>query len=260
MQIAGSVVIVTGASAGIGAATARALAQRGANVVLSARRAERLTGLVAELANYPGQRLALPGDVQDESYCRQLIAEAVAAFGRLDVLINNAGLGHRSRISQIDSASLHAILHTNLLGPLYLTQVALPQLQAQGRGQIINISNIVSRRPFVDNGVYAASKAALDIISRTLRLELAGSGVVVTVVYPGMTVTDFHASFPDRPGRSNFGWMGISPEWVARAIVRAIERERREVFITPWDWAIVHFSRLWPRTTDWIAARMGRAW
>lgn len=260
MQIAGSVVIVTGASAGIGAATARALAQRGAHVVLSARRAERLTALVDELAAYPGARLALPGDVQDEAYCRQLVADTVTHFGRLDILINNAGLGHRSRISQIDSASLHTILNTNLLGPLYLTQAALPQLRAQGRGQIINISSIVSRRPFADNGIYAASKAALDIISRTLRLELAGSGVVVTLVYPGMTVTDFHASFPDRPGRSNFGWMGVRPEWVARAIVKAIERQRREVFITPWDWAMVHFSRLWPRTTDWIAARLSRAW
>ena len=172
MQLAGSVVIVTGASAGIGAATARALAQRGAQVVLRGRGGGRRAGRAAAWAAYPGGRRVLPGDIQDPAYCRQLVETSVAHFGRLDVLINNAGLGHRSPISRITPLSARAIFNTNVLGLLDLTQAALPHLLRQGRGQIINISSIVSQRPLVDNGVYAASKSAVNFISRALRMEL----------------------------------------------------------------------------------------
>ncbi len=260
MHVAGSPVIATGASAGIGAATARALAQRGAQVVLSARRAERLAALADALAAYPGERLVLPGDIQDPAYCRQLVETSVAHFGRLDVLINNAGLGHRSPISRITPLSARAIFNTNVLGLLDLTQAALPHLLRQGRGQIINISSIVSQRPLVDNGVYAASKSAVNFISRALRMELAGTPIVVTLVYPGMTATEFHTALLDNPGRSRFDWLRVTPERVAQAIARAIEKERREVYITPIDWGIVHLSRLWPRTTDWVVTRIGKAW
>ncbi len=261
MELAQRVVIVTGASAGIGAATVYALAQRGADIVLTARRAARLETLIAGLAGCPGRCLALAGDIQDPALAAQLVEAALTHFGRLDVVINNAGVGQRSYVSDTPAETLHTIWRTNLLGPLQLIQAALPVMRRQGRGEIVNISSIVGQRPLVDNGVYAASKAALNVLSRSLRMELHSQGIGVTLVYPGMTQTEFHQALLDNPGVSRFNWLRVTPERVARAIVVALEKGRREVYVTPWDWGVVHLSRLLPRTTDRLIARLfRRAW
>lgn len=250
MQVAGSVVVVTGASAGIGAATVEALARRGADVVLVARRAERLADLVERLQALPGRRLALPGDIADPAFCRQVVAETVAAFGRIDVLINNAGVGHTRLLVELTPDDMHRILDTNVLGLMHLTQAALAPMQAAGRGQIIHVSSIVGQRPLPRGGFYAGTKAMVNFLGRGLRMELRGSGIAVTLVYPGLTATEFHLATlgGGRPLRGNV--RGVSAARVAQAIVGAIEHRRREVYVTWYDWGFTHLCRLFPRTVD----------
>lgn len=251
--LAGKVVIVTGASAGIGAALARALAQRGAHVVLTARRRERLEALAEELRALPGERLVLPGDIADEPFCRLLVEETVARFGRLDVLINNAGVGHKSRLAEIPPHDVQTILGTNLTGLLYAGQAALRPMLQQGSGQIVNVSSIVGQRPLPQNALYCATKAAVNFVSRGWRLELRHTPIVITTVYPGRTRTEFDQA---KLGGVTQRRGGVSAERVARVICHAVERPRAEVYVTWYDWAFAHLNRLFPRLTDWLIGRL----
>lgn len=253
--VAGRVVVVTGASAGIGKATAAVLAQKGANVVVVARRAERLEALVAELASLPGERLALAGDLRDTTFCRQLVEETVAHFGRIDVLINNAGLGHKSQLADLPTEHARAILDVNVLALLTTAQAAIPHMRRQGSGHIINISSILSPRPLPNTAFYSASKSMVTALSRGLRMELRATPIVVTTVYPGTTETEFHTASLGGDGRGNVAVTRVSAEKVARAIVKAIEKERTDVTVTPLDWAFLHLNRLFPRLGDWLVGR-----
>lgn len=256
MIVDGSVVIVTGASAGIGKATVELLAQAGANVVVTARRSERLDEVVARLEMYPGRRLAAPGDIREEAFAHDLINQTMATFGRVDVLINNAGLGHRSLLSEMPLSDARTIFDTNVLGLLYTTQAAVIQMKQQNYGQIVNVSSIVSQRPLVDNAVYSASKTAVNFISRSLRMELRPYNITVTLVYPGLTATEFAQARLGRPGGNRFGLNGVPAERVGRAIVNAIAYGRTEIYVTLFDWLFVHFNRLFPGTMDWIVERI----
>ncbi len=256
MKVAGSVVIVTGASAGIGAETVRLLAAQGANVVLTARRAERLQALVAELAHYPGQRLALAGDVSQEAFCQELAAQTAATFGRVDVLVNNAGIGHRSALLEMSAADVQIIANTNLLGAIYAIQAVLPTMQKQKRGQIINVSSIVSQQALPKSSIYCAAKSGLNTLSRSLRMELRGQGITVTLVYPGLTETEFYQVRLGEQGTRRINRPGVPAQRVGEAIVNAITHNRQEVYITLPDWLLVHTSRLFPRTLDWFVGRL----
>lgn len=256
MKVQNSVVVVTGASAGIGAATVECLAQAGANVVITARRAERLAQLVDRLAVYPGRRLAVPGDIRDESFAHTLLAQTVAEFGHADVLINNAGLGHRSSLADVPAEHMRTILDTNVLGLMYATQAAVPYMKSQGRGQIINISSLAGQRPLPYRGMYCASKTAVNFLSRGLRMELRPYHIIVTLVYPGLTATEFADARLGEPAGAPFGLRGIPPERVARAIVKAIRYGHTEVYVTLYDWLLAHINRLFPRTIDWLLSRV----
>ena len=252
MQIKDSVVIVTGASAGIGRATAVALANLGATVVVTARREERLQALAEEMAGSSGRIHPFPGNIQDEAFCHQLVSETAARYGRLDVLINNAGLGHKSRIAEMPAADIRTIFDTNVMGLLYTIQAAAPQMKRQGGGQIINVSSIISQRPIPYGGIYTASKTAVNAISRSLRMELRPYHIKVTLVYPGRTQTEFGAALLGQKGANPSAFGRTSPDKVAQAIVKAIRYGRPEVYVPPSDWLFPHINRLFPRTTDWL--------
>ena len=252
MQIKDSVVIVTGASAGIGRATAVALANLGATVVVTARRTERLQALAEEMAGSHGRIHSLPGNIQDEAFCHQLVEETVERYGRLDVLINNAGLGHKSRIAEMPAADIRTIFDTNVMGLLYAIQAAVPQMKQQGGGQIINVSSIIGQRPIPYGGIYTASKTAVNAISRSLRMELRPYNIKVTIVYPGRTQTEFGAALLGQKGANPSAFGRTSPDKVAQAIVKAVRYGRTEVYVTPFDWLFTHINRLFPRTTDWL--------
>lgn len=147
MDIENKVIIVTGASAGIGQAVAEALALASANVVLVARREERLQLLAEQMERLPGKRLVVAGDIRSEAFAPQVIERSLSAFGRVDVLVNNAGLGHRSMIAEMPPEDMRTIIETNILGLLFMTQAALQPMREQRAGQIINVSSIAGQRP-----------------------------------------------------------------------------------------------------------------
>ncbi len=255
MQIRNSVIIITGASSGIGRATAVTLAQLGATLTLTARRQERLEMLAAELAPNPGPILTIPGDIGDPTFARHLVQQTAAEFGHVDVLINNAGVGHKSPLAHMPLADAQTIWQTNVVGLLATTQAAIPIMQRQGNGQIINVSSILGQRPLPLSAVYCASKTAVNYLSRSLRMELRGTGITITLVYPGLTATEFADAKLGTPGVNRLGLRGVPPQRVAAKIATAIAHNRTEVYVTPWDWAFAHLSRLFPRTLDWLAAR-----
>lgn len=256
MQLAQSVVIVTGASAGIGRATAVSLAEKGANVMLTARRQDRLQELITSLESYPGRRSMLPGDIGQMAFAQEVVAQTMREFGRVDVLINNAGIGHQSALATMPEADMQTILNVNVLGLMAATQAAIPHMQQQGYGQIINVSSIVGQRPLPLSGMYCASKTAVNFLSRSLRMELRPHHIVVTLVYPGLTATEFADAKLGQKGANRFGLRGVPPARVAAKITTAIEKQTSDVYITGFDWLFSHLNRVFPRTLDWLVARI----
>jgi len=255
MDIENKVIIVTGASAGIGQAVAEALALASANVVLVARREERLQLLAEQMERLPGKRLVVAGDIRSEAFAPQVIERSLSAFGRVDVLVNNAGLGHRSMIAEMPPEDMRTIIETNILGLLFMTQAALQPMREQRAGQIINVSSIAGQRPLPNGALYPASKTAVNFISRSLRIEGKPYNIKVTTIYPGLTKTEFGHVRLGEKGINRFGIEGVPAERVAAKIVQAIRNGRSEVYVTWYDWLFVHLNRLFPRTTDWIIAR-----
>src|SRR5438105_5741575 len=186
VAIAGAVAIVTGASSGIGMATARMLHDRGARVVLAARRMERLEPLAAELDG-----LAVRCDVGNWDDVQALVERAVAWGGRLDVIVNNAGFGVRGALHEHDPARAAEMVRTNVIGVLNGIRAAGAVLARQGSGGIVNLSSIVGHFPEPGSGAYAASKAFVDSVSATAYRELRDLGVHVVCVTPALTDTEF---------------------------------------------------------------------
>lgn len=245
------VVILTGASTGIGAATARLLAAEGARLVLAARSPAPLESLAAAL---PGEHLAVPTDVADPAACAALVAAAAARFGRVDILINNAGVGLNGPVAELDLGALERALAVDLLGPLRLVQAALPLMG--GRGQIINVSSVLAAQTLPYLGGYAAAKAALERMSESLRMELRGAGVAVTVVRPGSTRTAFRANSLGADGqRRRMSTPAVLPEAVARAILRAARREPRLAYVTIGDRIGVILAGLLPGVVEGALSR-----
>lgn len=251
----GKVAIVTGASSGIGEATARLLARQGASVVLAARAEDKLKFLEREITAAAGQALAIPTDVADEEAVRALVSQAVERFGSLDILVNNAGVGVSGRIENLRMEDLRYVFEVNLFGAVSCIQASLPYMKAGGR--IINVSSVVGKRAVPMVGGYCATKFAMNAVSDTLRMEIAGRGISVTSVYPGTTRTDFSRN-SRRNGYEERGWRpgGVSPERVAERIARAAEHGDRDIYITLPDRLFAAFSTVAPRVTD----RVLRLW
>jgi len=245
-------VLITGASSGIGLAAARAFAAAGARVALVARDPERLA---AAAASVPGA-VPLAADVSDEAQAAELVARAVDALGALDILVSNAGVGLASPVEDLRTDDLRAALAVNLFGPIALTQAALPVMRRRGRGQLIYVSSVVGLRALPYLGGYAATKAALDRLTESLRVELRGSGVAVTLVRPGTTDTGFaERRLGDGHEVRRVRRRGVPPERVAEAIVRAARREPRVVYVSWRDRLTVALGLAAPRLTDWLLAR-----
>ena len=229
MEVNDRVVIVTGASSGIGAAFARLAAGEGARLVLAARRTERLEALAAEL---PGA-LPVTTDLRDPGQVRRLVAAAVDAFGRVDVLVNNAGQGMHVPVEEARLDDLQAIVELNLYGPLVAMQAVLPLMRAQGGGAIVNVSSNTTRMVIPGIGPYSATKCALNQLSATARAEWAADGVVVSVVHPSVTATEFHQTLRAGAMRGGGRLVPEAPEVVARAILEAIRSGAAEVVVPP---------------------------
>lgn len=234
------VVIVTGASSGIGRALALQLAGQGAKLVLAARRAELLEQVAADCRQAGGEALVVPTDVADEVQCRALVEKTITTFGRLDMLINNAGLAVIARLE--DYADLSLFQHTmdvNFYGAVYCTYYALPYL-IRSRGRIVAVSSLGGKAPLPYNSPYIASKFAMHGFFDSLRIELKRHGVSVTIICPSWVVTGFHEAQMDKDGvpkgpggRAIYSKNMMSAERCAEITLRAAYRRRREVLMGP---------------------------
>jgi short-subunit dehydrogenase len=230
VRLKGSVVVITGASSGIGEATAIAFARRGARLELGARRLEKLNEVAQKCraAGSPEVDVRLL-DVGQRASARAFIAATLRDHERLDVLVNNAGAGWFGRVQQMPEEKLDELIATNLKGVINTTQAALPWMLERRRGLIINVASVAGFRPSPYSAVYGATKHAVVGFSHALRGELSGTGVKVCVVYPGVTSgTEF---FGDRKPR--MGLFTYPPAWVANLIVRTARFPRRDAMVAP---------------------------
>lgn len=212
----GAVAVVTGASTGIGHAVAHALHERGARVVVSSRRAHLLDPIAGELDG-----LAVTCDVSDYAQVERLVARAVEWGGRLDVMVNNAGIGAFGRVHELDPERTAEMVMTNVVGVINGMRAAGEQLVRQGSGGgIVNVSSIVGEFPDPGSGAYAATKAAVDLLSRTGYRELREHGIHVVNIKPALTDTEFSAT---ARGLSERRMGGDPPQKVARWVVEALE-------------------------------------
>ncbi|MCB9077348.1 MAG: SDR family oxidoreductase [Anaerolineaceae bacterium] len=234
MEVQNKVVIITGASMGIGAATARVFAEAGAKLVLAARSADKLAA-VAQSLPPQAETLIVPTDVTDPAQVRALIAQAFEHFGRIDILINNAGRAVAGWITTVDPDHYRQIIELNMLGPLHGIQAVVPKMKEQGGGVIINISSNVSKMAIPGIGTYASTKYALNGLSLTARNELAADNIRVVLFHPGMTATDFGKNAVFEENMGNWRPSGDQPmptpdsaEDVARKILEAAISEPAE--------------------------------
>jgi short-subunit dehydrogenase len=190
-RLRGAVVIITGASAGIGQETARYLAREGARLVLVARRAERLEALGREIEQAGGQTLQVAADVTSASDRERIIEETMNRFGRIDALVNNAGYGQRGPVEIVPVDNIRENFETNLFSLIALTQLAIPIMRKQGGGRIVNISSVAGRIARPLSSIYDATKHALEAISDGMRGELAPFGIKVVIIEPGFIITEF---------------------------------------------------------------------
>jgi NADP-dependent 3-hydroxy acid dehydrogenase YdfG len=225
--ISGKVVAITGASSGIGEATARLLAERGAAVVLGARRTERLEQIAQQIRDQGGRATGHAVDVTRGVDLTRLVDGAVAAYGRLDVLVSNAGISKIGPMADLDVEGWEAMIDVNLRGVLYGIAAALPVFRRQQAGQFVHVASTAAYKTVPAQAVYSGTKVAVRAISEGLRQE-AGEHLRVTIVSPGFTRTDFVHGAADPGVRAEFiearDRMAIAPEAVARAIAFAISQ------------------------------------
>jgi short-subunit dehydrogenase len=238
MDIKGKVALITGASMGIGMSTARLFALNGARVALAARSTDKLQALADELHMQGFESFVVPTNMCVPAAVKKMVDDVCDHYGRIDILINNAGQAASGTIVEVSSADFHQVIELNVFGPLHAMQAAIPGMRQQGGGLIINISSMVSKMHIPGLGAYAATKSALNMLSDTARGELAADNIRVITVYPRLTSTDF--------GKNSLGNRQVhhqqrmsapsamqsdTPEWVAEKILLAAQNEPAEQFM-----------------------------
>jgi NADP-dependent 3-hydroxy acid dehydrogenase YdfG len=241
IDLSDRVVAVTGASSGIGQATALACARAGAAVALAARRADRIDELAGQIADDGGRAISVATDVGDEGQARRFVERAHSELGRLDVLVNNAGVMLLGPIEDAPTDEWREMIHVNIFGVLYCTHAALPLMRAQGSGHIVNVSSVAGRFARAGSGVYNLTKFGVGAFSEALRQEVAPSGLRVTLIEPGAVSTELAGH--NRPevleqiSKAFTGVERLSAEDIADAILYTISRPQNvsvnEVLIRP---------------------------
>jgi short-subunit dehydrogenase len=248
------VVVVTGASSGIGRATALAAARAGAQVVIAARREHRLQELAAEIRRLGSHAHIFPLDFSDHAAATYLVEATVVRLNRIDVLVNNAGYGLYARIEDAHPDDNERLFAVNVLSPLAAMRAAVLHMRRQGGGHIVNVASLAAARGVPQMGAYGATKAALVRATESLRVELRGSGVRASVVNPGPVRTEFFEAAEFRGAKPWFGQIGgpfaVSAEYVADVILRCVRTGAADVSI-PWYGRLGFvLAPLWPRGSD----------
>ena len=238
MEVRGKVVLITGASEGIGSATARRFAAEGTKLALLARSADALTKLADELQAQGAEAIAAPADMRDPEQVKKAVAKTADHFGRIDILINNAGQSVIGRIEELNLDHFRQIIELNIIGPVAAMQAVIPIMREQGGGIIINVSSMVSKMKLQWLAGYACTKSALNMITDTARDELAPDNIRVISIFPRTTATDFHvhalggAPGRQRPTPTRTGPVIIdTPEHVADRILDAAINEPNDQYM-----------------------------
>jgi short-subunit dehydrogenase len=244
------VVMITGASSGIGRGLALELSRRGARLGLVARRAAVLDEVVGEIGSWNGKALVLAADVQDATALRGSADRIRAEFGRIDVLIANAGIGLTADAAEMQPADLARVFNVNVIGAANSVAAVVPEMLAHGRGHLVVISSLAAYRGLPKSAAYCASKAAVSAFFESVRLDLKGKGIAVTIIHPGFIKTPLtegrHADMP----------FLMELQDAVQLIVGAIEK-RKKSYAFPWQLAsIVRLGMIMPNSIyDWIAGR-----
>lgn len=249
------VIVVTGASSGIGAATARLFGQRGYRTVLAARRRERLEALAEEIRAQGGEALVVPCDLTRLEDIERLAQETLQAYGQVDVLLNNAGFGRLDWLENLDPVQdIERQFRVNLLGVILTTRAFLPHMIARRRGHIITTASVASWVASPTYTIYAASKFAVRGFTEALCREVSVYGIHVGAVYPGAVDTEFgqHTGAHRKTGATTPKALRLKPEQVAETIWKMVQRPRRG-WIIPWPMRlVVWFNAHLPGLVDWI--------
>lgn len=240
-RLDGKVAVVTGASSGIGEATAEALAAEGASVVVAARREDRLEDLVGRIQGNGGQVLSLTADVIEEQQAHDLIKQATDELGRVDILVNNAGVMQLSKVEKGLSDEWRRMFDVNVMGLLYVTDAAIEVMKEQGSGHIVNVSSLAGRKSGPFRGAYAGTKFAVNAISEALRQELLEDNIRITMVEPGAVETELTDHITDEEAREGMSALmeieRLQPEDIAAAVVYVVTQPERvsvnEILVRP---------------------------
>jgi NADP-dependent 3-hydroxy acid dehydrogenase YdfG len=258
-RLSQKVIVITGASAGIGRAAAEQLAAEGAAVVLAARRTPELEAVAAGITARGGRALAVTADVTSEPDMNRLVASAVEAFSRLDVVICNAGIGYHRQFADTPPADMRRLIDVNVMGTVYAARAAMDVFTRQQQGHIIAVSSIVGRRGVGGSSIYSATKAAQAGLIESLRAEFMGTRLRASVVFPVGTSTEFHDAI-----RRDFGHdtKGHGPRQtagsVAKAIVRCVISPRAEVYPYPLAKLLAVLNVVAPAAADAFVHRYRR--
>ena len=258
--IPNKVIIVTGASSGIGRAAALSLANERAKLVLVARRRKLLAELEEQIKAAGAAAISLPLDLRQKDAVETMVRAAMEHFGRIDVLINNAAFGFYGSVENTAPEVIREIFEVNFEAPLLACQRVIPIMRAQGGGHIINVSSVAGKRGLPLSGIYCATKFALHGISEALRVELRGSGIDVSIINPAATATEFGDNVRMGDVTAKFKAMGHvqSAEHVAATIVRCIKEPRAEVYPYGVSRFLVWANALAPSAVDKLMTRFFR--
>jgi NAD(P)-dependent dehydrogenase (short-subunit alcohol dehydrogenase family) len=255
-DLAGKRAILTGASGGIGRAVAAALVRAGTRIALASRSADKLNALAAGLKSVGGDVIAVPADVTAPEDRRRLVESAVEAFGGLDLLVNNAGVGSWGHFADSTEAICRTVMEVNFFGPVELTRLALPHLTRGNRPAVVNVTSMCGRKGMPAWPEYSASKFALVGMSEAWRGEFARFDVDVLTIVPGMTDSGFQNNWLRTDGRADLRFeTGMTPEYLAAGIVSAIRNNRTETVLGSEARRLLRFNRFFPRLTNWLISR-----
>jgi NAD(P)-dependent dehydrogenase (short-subunit alcohol dehydrogenase family) len=255
-ELTGKRVVLTGASGGIGRALADALLKAGARVALAARTADALEQLAEDCRKLGGDAIAIPTDVTLPQDRQRLIHAAVRAFGGLDVLVNNAGIGSWGHFATSTEEIVRRVMEVNFFGPIELTRLAIPHLMAGVQPCVVNVASMCGRKGMPAWPEYSASKFALVGMSEAWRAEFARFDVDVLTIVPGMTDSGFRNNWLRTDGKAELRFEeGLTPADVADGILDAIRKNRTETVLGSEARRLLRFNRFFPRLTNWLIAR-----